>query len=575
MLHSSLAGVVAGCDQMSMSRAPRAPDCKLLPLAAALMLICAGAPDSATAAAPIGSCSVPSLGVARPVAPSAANFGAALPASWVPGDRSGVAALMRGLHDVGVKQRPATPEPAGMAAVTSCADDNDSGTLRNVIAAAGEGDTIDLGALTCSVITLTQGAIPVLLDNLTISGPGQDKLAIDGACADRVFVHYGSDTLRLRGLTVRNGVNILAGYMVAGGACVLSGGYVTLEGSTVGGCLANGEGAYGGGILAYGLTMYTSTLSGNTAQGSLLDTLTASYGGGAFAYRGTTALYDSTVSGNRAAPDPANTHASYDTGGGIFADNGGYALRSTIDSNYSSGTGGGIASHAAFFISNSTISGNVARTKAGGGIFVRLFDAMSVSNSTIANNSAPKGGGIYVSGSAQGFTLQSTIVADNAAASGSGDIAAQNALNIAGANNLVMTADAATTLPADTLHGGPELLPLTKNGGPTRTHALQPSSPAVDAGNNIAQQPTDQRGTGFPRVLGARADIGAFESAVPAPPPAAVPTLSIWCLMLLTGVLAWSARHGFGQQRRQSQLDRCASVDRDLRFFRRSRIFRN
>ena len=557
MLHSSLAGVVAGCDQMSMSRAPRAPDCKLLPLAAALMLICAGAPDSATAAAPIGSCSVPSLGVARPVAPSAANFGAALPASWVPGDRSGVAALMRGLHDVGVKQRPATPVPAGTGAVTSCADDNDSGTLRNVIAAAGEGDTIDLGALTCSVITLTQGAIPVLLDNLTISGPGQDKLAIDGACADRVFVHYGSDTLSLRGLTVRNGANILAGYKVAGGACVLSGGYVTLDGSTVSGCLASAEGAYGGGILSSGLTMYTSTLSGNTAQGSLLDTLTASYGAGAFAYQGTATLYDSTVSGNRAAPDPANTHASYDTGGGIFADHGGYALRSTIDSNYSSGTGGGIASHAAFFISNSTISGNVARTKAGGGIFVRLFDAMSVSNSTIANNSAPKGGGIYVSGSAQGFTLQSTIVAENL-----GDIAAQNALNIAGANNLVMTADAATTLPADTLHGDPQLLPLMKNGGPTRTHALEPVSPAVDAGNDVAQLVTDQRGAGFPRVLGARADIGAFESAVPAPPPAAVPTLSIWCLALLASAVTWFARPGAGRRRH-----------RNLRFFRRSYIF--
>jgi hypothetical protein len=471
---------------------------------------------------------------------------------------------MRGLHGVGVKQRPVTPVLAGTTAVTSCADDNDGGTLRNVIAAAGEGDTIDLSALSCSVITLTQGAIPVLLDSLTINGPGQDALAIDGACADRVFVHYGSNTLNLRGLTVRNGANILAGYKVAGGACVLSGGYVTLDGSTVSGCLANGEGAYGGGILAYGLTMYTSTLSGNTAQGSLLDTLTASYGAGAFAYQGTATLYDSTVSGNRAAPDPANTHASYDTGGGIFADNGGYALRSTIDNNYSSGTGGGIASHAAFFVSNSTISGNVARTKAGGGIFVRVFDAMSVSNSTIANNSAPKGGGIYVSGSTQGFTLQSTIVADNLAATGSGDIAAQAALIIAGANNLVVTADAATTLPADTLHGDPELLPLTKNGGPTRTHALKPASPAVDAGNDVAELVTDQRGAGFPRVLGARADIGAYESAVAVLPPAAVPTLSVWCLALLTGAVAWVARDRSGRRRQ-----------RNLRFFRRSGTFHN
>ena len=40
----------------------------------------------------------------------------------------------------------------------------------------------------------------------------------------------------------------------------------------------------------------------------MLTTLTASYGGGAFAYRGTAALYDSTISGNRAVRDPANLH---------------------------------------------------------------------------------------------------------------------------------------------------------------------------------------------------------------------------------------------------------------------------
>ena len=43
------------------------------------------------------------------------------------------------------------------------------------------------------------------------------------------------------------------------------------------------------------------------------------------------------------------------------------------------------------------------------------------------------------------------------------------------------------------------------------THALLEGSPAIDHGNNEAGLDYDQRGTGFPRVQGTQADIGAFE----------------------------------------------------------------
>src|SRR5205814_10189551 len=46
---------------------------------------------------------------------------------------------------------------------------------------------------------------------------------------------------------------------------------------------------------------------------------------------------------------------------------------------------------------------------------------------------------------------------------------------------------------------------LQNNGGPTRTLALQPGSPAQDASFAILTNlSTDQRGTGFPRTLGTR-----------------------------------------------------------------------
>jgi hypothetical protein len=55
----------------------------------------------------------------------------------------------------------------------------------------------------------------------------------------------------------------------------------------------------------------------------------------------------------------------------------------------------------------------------------------------------------------------------------------------------------------------PSLGPLADNGGPTWTHALLNSSPAVDAGDSAHAPTTDQRG--FPRVVGTAADIGAYE----------------------------------------------------------------
>jgi hypothetical protein len=64
----------------------------------------------------------------------------------------------------------------------------------------------------------------------------------------------------------------------------------------------------------------------------------------------------------------------------------------------------------------------------------------------------------------------------------------------------------------------PLLGPLQNNGGPTKTHALLPGSPAIDAGNDAvcAADPVnglDQRGVARPQ--GASCDIGAYEAIVP------------------------------------------------------------
>jgi len=290
--------------------------------------------------------------------------------------------------------------------------------------------------------------------------------------------------------------------------------------------------------------MYTSTLSGAVALGQNPNTGTAAFGGGV--YTAYVNIVDSTISGNRATHDLGTGQQSYDIGGGIFTNFGGSIRSSTIDNNYSHGFGGGVAAfNGVIDIANSTVSGNTAKTSGGGGLDLRVFYGGTIRNSTITANTAPAGGGILLRGRPDQFELQSTLIGGNTAAAGA-DVGSERPTTLVGSNNLIVIADANVTLPAATLHSAPLLLALSANGGPTRTHALASGSPAIDAGNNIAALATDQRGAGFPRVLGAAADIGAFEGVVapvvtPAalPPPVPAPATSGWALAVLGLALAW------------------------------------
>ena len=59
------------------------------------------------------------------------------------------------------------PHTPASIVVTNC-DDSGPGSLRDAVAGAASGDTIDLSQLTCSTITLTSGAIEIPQDDLYI-----------------------------------------------------------------------------------------------------------------------------------------------------------------------------------------------------------------------------------------------------------------------------------------------------------------------------------------------------------------------------------------------------------------------
>ena len=68
--------------------------------------------------------------------------------------------------------------------------------------------------------------------------------------------------------------------------------------------------------------------------------------------------------------------------------------------------------------------------------------------------------------------------------------------------------------PSDLSGVEPFLGPLQNNGGPTETHALPETSPAVNAGNCSATvATTDQRGVYRPQ--GGECDMGAYEYTWP------------------------------------------------------------
>ena len=79
------------------------------------------------------------------------------------------------------------------AATITVTNTNDSGagSLRQAIADAHDGDTIDFGVT--GTITLTTGEL-LVNKSVSISGPGLDNLTVDGNHATRVFHVSGGVT---------------------------------------------------------------------------------------------------------------------------------------------------------------------------------------------------------------------------------------------------------------------------------------------------------------------------------------------------------------------------------------------
>ncbi len=250
------------------------------------------------------------------------------------------------------------------------------------------------------------------------------------------------------------------------------------------------------------------SLSGLTlSNGSVLDN------GGAIRNSGTLTVTACAVSGNSANLG----------GGGIYNSGALTVVGSTLSGNNAVVQGGGLwsstnLSGTACTVRNCTLSGNSALT--GGGIY-NGAGLTSIENSTITNNTAQSGQGSGVASAGDSGTrseVKNSIVAGDVASdvdfTGGGLNSFQsNGYNLIGSGTsvgeFVESGDQSGVSAAQLKLGS-----LANNGGPTQTIALLFGSPALNAGDPTYSTPltTDQRGTGFARVLGGRLDIGAFEA---------------------------------------------------------------
>ena len=226
--------------------------------------------------------------------------------------------------------------------------------IRDAVAAEGGPHTFACDGPT----TVTTADVIELRGEVILDGEG--NLTLDGQGDHKLFFIWANANAVLRGMTITGGGGSLSG------AGISSAGVLRVEECEI---VGNRSGDIGGGI-------YTSMGSLEVVDSRMADN-EATYGGGIFS-AGDARITDSIIADN--------------AGGGLVGFSSLQVIRSEITGNESAFNGGGISSRGDLLVNLSTISSN--RAMLGGGI--ASSGRASLFETTIDGNTAEEGGGVYM-----------------------------------------------------------------------------------------------------------------------------------------------------------------------------------
>lgn len=346
-----------------------------------------------------------------------------------------------------------------------------------------------------------------ITDALAITGPGANSLSVSDLASGGIFSINGGAggeiSVALTGLTITG---------ASGTGIFVGNGSLTLSDSVV----SRNRSFFPGGGLYFSGGSHVIRRTTIVDNESYDYTLQAGQGGGIVIHDGTLTIEDSTITGNLA-------------GGGVF---------------HFDGSGGGLyASDSTVNVINSTFSGNTVVGE-GAAAYIRN-STLNLFLTTVENNGFA---GIDRSGFASLALDGGVINLDSSIVANTTGFNATDLRRISGTVNALYSL---IETPGTAINGtnsynvtgrDPRLGPLQDNGGPTETHALLPGSPALDVGDPAVsdQPPFDQRGPGFPRVVGPVVDMGSYESQTLS--IVEVPFLSPLGMVVLISALLAAAR---------------------------------